>query len=54
MVLATTIAPLFGAYYCKNPSPAAALLSVLSGGISRIVMEVRFKGFPVIDSLEGF
>ena len=39
VVLATAIAPLFGAFYCKNPRPNAALASVLTGAIVRITME---------------
>lgn len=39
VVLATAIAPLFGAFYTKNPSPCAALLSIIFGGITRIIME---------------
>jgi Na+/pantothenate symporter len=43
VVLATAVIPLFGCFYCKKPSPRAALLSVLVGGFSRIIMEVRCK-----------
>ena len=39
VVLATVVVPLFGAFYAKNPSPRAAFLSILGGGLSRIVME---------------
>ena len=40
IVLAAVVAPLFGAYYTgSNPSPRAALLSVLTGAVTRVVME---------------
>jgi len=39
IVLATVIAPLFGCFYAKKPSPRAALISVLSGAITRVVLE---------------
>ena len=39
VVLAAVVAPLFGAYYTKNPSPRAAFVSVCSGAIVRIVLE---------------
>jgi hypothetical protein len=39
IVLAAVVAPLFGCFYAKNPSPRAALCSVLSGIITRIVLE---------------
>ena len=50
IVLAAVVAPLFGCYYTKNPSPRAALVSVLSGGISRVVMEVALPkdGFLIL------
>jgi hypothetical protein len=38
-VLATAIAPLFGCFYAKRPSPRAALCSVLMGATTRIIME---------------
>ena len=40
IVLAAVVAPLFGAYYAgSNPSPRAALLSVLTGAVTRVAME---------------
>lgn len=39
IVFATVIVPLFGAFYAKKPSPRAALLSVVAGGLSRILLE---------------
>lgn len=57
VVLATAIAPLFGAFYCSKPSPVAAFLSVMAGGISRIVMEVRCSccvSLPTSHSAIGF
>lgn len=39
IVLATVVAPLFGCYYTKTPRPNAALLSVLSGGVTRVILE---------------
>jgi Na+/pantothenate symporter len=39
VVLATAVVPLFGAFYCKNPRPNAALASILTGVIVRITME---------------
>lgn len=39
IVLATMVAPLFGCFYAKNPSPRAALCSVLTGVVVRVVME---------------
>jgi Na+/pantothenate symporter len=48
VVLATAVVPLFGAYYSKKPSPVAALLSILVGGCSRIIMEVSACTFPVL------
>lgn len=39
VVLATVVAPLFGAFYTKKPSPVAALMAVLAGGITRVVLE---------------
>ena len=40
VVLATVVVPLFGAFYAKKPSPRAALLSILAGGITRFVTEL--------------
>lgn len=39
IVFATVVVPLFGCYYVKNPSPRAALLSILGGIITRITLE---------------
>ncbi|KAG7347179.1 sodium:solute symporter [Nitzschia inconspicua] len=39
VMLATCVVPLFGCFYCKNPSPNAALLSILAGAITRTVLE---------------
>ena len=39
VVLATVVIPLFGCYYTKSPSPAAALLSIISGAATRIILE---------------
>lgn len=39
IVLATVVAPLFGCFYVKNPSPRAAFLSTLTGATTRIILE---------------
>lgn len=39
IVLATVVVPLFGCYYCKNPSPRAALVGILAGIVTRVVLE---------------
>ena len=39
VVLASVVVPLFGCFYTKKPSPLAALLSILSGALVRIVLE---------------
>ena len=39
IVLAAVVAPLFGAYYTKNPSPRAAFVSVVSGAVTRVILE---------------
>jgi Na+/proline symporter len=39
IVFATVVVPLFGCYYCKNPSPRAALVGILAGCITRVVLE---------------
>jgi Na+/proline symporter len=39
IVLATVVAPLFGCFYAKNPSPRAAFCSVICGAIVRILLE---------------
>jgi Na+/proline symporter len=43
IVLATTVVPLFGAFYAKNPSPRAALVSMLGGALTRLIMEFTLK-----------
>lgn len=48
IVLAAVIAPLFGCFYAKNPSPRAALCSVLVGIIVRVTLEFAL---PKDDSL---
>lgn len=39
IVLATVVAPLFGCFYTKNPSPRAAFCSVICGAFTRILLE---------------
>ena len=39
VVLASVVVPLFGCFYTKKPSPLAAFLSILSGVITRVVLE---------------
>jgi Na+/proline symporter len=39
IVFACVIAPLFGCFYTKNPSPRAALCSVMTGIIVRVTLE---------------
>jgi Na+/proline symporter len=39
VVLATAVVPLFGCYYTKTPRPNAAVLSILCGAASRVIME---------------
>jgi hypothetical protein len=39
IVFATVVVPLFGCFYCKNPSPRAALVGILGGIITRVVLE---------------
>lgn len=39
VVFATVIAPLFGAFYTRKPSPRAAVCSVVVGAVTRIVLE---------------
>jgi hypothetical protein len=39
VVLATAVAPIFGAFYAKTPSPRAALCSILLGALTRITLE---------------
>ena len=38
--LASAVVPLFGCFYAKNPRPVAAMLSILCGAITRIVLEL--------------
>jgi Na+/proline symporter len=39
IVLATVVVPLFGCFYCKKPSPRAALLGICGGAATRIILE---------------
>jgi len=39
VVFASVVVPLFGCFYTKKPSPLAALLSILSGIIVRVILE---------------
>lgn len=39
VVLATVVVPLFGCYYTKKPGPAAALLSIIAGAATRVILE---------------
>jgi hypothetical protein len=39
LVFPSSVPPLFGCFYAKNPSPRAALLSILSGAFTRITLE---------------
>jgi Na+/proline symporter len=39
VMMATAVVPLFGCFYCKNPRPCAALLSIIFGSTTRIVLE---------------
>jgi Na+/proline symporter len=39
IVLATTVAPIFGCFYVKNPSPRAAFCSTMLGVVVRVVLE---------------
>ncbi|KAL3929736.1 MAG: hypothetical protein SGBAC_012080 [Bacillariaceae sp.] len=39
VVLASVVVPLFGCFYTKKPSPLAALLSILAGILTRIILE---------------
>jgi len=39
IVLATVLVPLFGAFYSRRPSPCAALVAILAGGTTRVVLE---------------
>lgn len=41
IVLATCVVPLFGAFYAKVPSPRAALVSLIGGAATRVILEVR-------------
>jgi len=40
VMFATAVVPLFGCFYCKEPSPRAALLSVIVGACTRILLEI--------------
>jgi hypothetical protein len=39
IVLATVVVPLFGCFYTVNPSPRAALLSIIGGATTRVILE---------------
>jgi len=39
VVLATVVAPLFGCYYTKTPRPNAALCAIISGALTRVILE---------------
>merc|ERR1712232_1231467 len=39
VVFASVVVPLFGCFYTKKPSPLAALLSIISGILVRVVLE---------------
>ena len=39
VVLASVVVPLFGCFYTKKPSTLAALLSILAGATTRVVLE---------------
>jgi hypothetical protein len=43
IMLATAVVPLFGAFYAKNPSPRAALISIIGGGLTRLVLQFALK-----------
>lgn len=40
VVFATVVVPLFGAFYAKSPSPRAALVSIIGGVLTRVILEV--------------
>lgn len=39
IVLASAVVPLFGCFYTKKPSPLAALLAILAGATTRVILE---------------
>jgi len=39
IVFATVVVPLFGCFYAETPSPRAALLAIVGGMVTRIVLE---------------
>ena len=39
IVFGTVVVPLFGCFYAKVPSPRAALLAIIAGAVTRIVLE---------------
>lgn len=39
IVLASAVVPLFGCFYTKKPSPLAALLAILAGAATRVILE---------------
>jgi hypothetical protein len=43
IMLATCVVPLFACFYCNNPSPNAALFSILAGATTRIVLEFTLR-----------
>jgi len=43
VTLASVVVPLFGCFYTKIPRPAAALFSILSGAITRIIMQFELS-----------
>eukprot|EP00178_Gracilaria_changii_P012235 TRINITY_DN345_c0_g1_i2.p1 TRINITY_DN345_c0_g1~~TRINITY_DN345_c0_g1_i2.p1 ORF type:complete len:508 (+),score=44.46 TRINITY_DN345_c0_g1_i2:3314-4837(+) len=43
VVLATVVAPLFGCFYAKKPSPRAALLSFATGSVLRISLQFALR-----------
>ena len=49
IVLASVVVPLFGCFYTKKPSPLAALLCIITGVTTRVVLEIKLPkdGFLV-------
>ena len=39
IVLATVVVPLLGCFYCRKPSPRAALVGIIGGGFTRVLLE---------------
>ena len=50
VVLATVVAPLFGAYYLKKPSANAAIVSIVFGAATRVILEFTLPkdGFLIL------